>query len=85
MRSVYASTLYKDPAATLDDLREAVTTLEDAERTARRVFGGAHPLVTMLESKLRCAGAALVAREVSAIREAMAAMTPSDAQGDPSS
>ena len=28
----------------LDDRREAVTTLEDAERTARRVFGGAHPL-----------------------------------------
>ena len=37
MRWNYARTLYKDPSATLDDLREAVTTLEDAERTARRV------------------------------------------------
>ena len=32
--------LYQDPRATLDDLREAVTTLEDTERIARRVFGG---------------------------------------------
>jgi len=32
-------------ATTLDDLREGVTTLEETERTARRVFGGAHPLV----------------------------------------
>ena len=30
--------------ATLDDLREAVTTLEDARRIALRVFGGAHPV-----------------------------------------
>ena len=33
--------LYMDPSATLDDLREAVTTLEEMERTARRVLGGA--------------------------------------------
>ena len=26
------------------DLHEAVTTLEDTERTARRVLGGAHPI-----------------------------------------
>ena len=31
MRRVYARTLYLDPGATLDDLREAVTTLEDTE------------------------------------------------------
>ena len=31
--------LYEDPDATLDDLREAVTTLEEIEPTARRVFG----------------------------------------------
>ena len=43
MRSIYAMALYEDPGATLDDLREAVTTLEDTERTARRVLGGAHP------------------------------------------
>jgi hypothetical protein len=29
MKQVYATALYKDPTATLDDLREAVTTLED--------------------------------------------------------
>ena len=39
----YARTLYMDAGATLDDLREAVTTLEDTERTARRVLGGAQP------------------------------------------
>ena len=32
---------------------EAVTTLEDAERTARRVFGGAHPFVEQVEHFLR--------------------------------
>ena len=37
MRWNYAKALYKDPGATLDDLREAVTTLEDAgtDRAAR--------------------------------------------------
>merc|ERR1711871_1748615 len=44
MRWSYAQTLYEDDSATLDELREAVTTLEDTERTARRVLGGAHPL-----------------------------------------
>ena len=63
MRGVYAVTLYLDPAATLDDLREAVTTLEDVERTARRVFGGAHPFTASVEVKLRAARAALRARE----------------------
>ena len=50
-------------AATLDDLREAVTTLEDAGRIARRVFGGAHPLTTAMEDNLRQARAALRASE----------------------
>ena len=52
-----------DPDATLDDLREAVMTLEDAGRTARRVFGGAHPLTEAIENSLRDAQAALRARE----------------------
>ena len=43
MRWIYAQALYKDDGATLDDLREAVTTLEEIERTARRVLGSAHP------------------------------------------
>ena len=55
MRCVYAQSLYKDPDATLDDLREAATTLEDTERIARRVFGGAHPLTKGIEGDLRAA------------------------------
>ena len=55
---------YEDPAATLDDLRKAVTTLEEIERTARRVLGGAHPLtVRGIEVELRKSQAALRARE----------------------
>ena len=38
MRMAYGMALYEDSAATLDDLREAVTTLEDVARTAQRVF-----------------------------------------------
>ena len=32
--------------------REAVTTLEDAERIARRVLGGAHPTTGLIEQHL---------------------------------
>ena len=63
MRWLYAETLYKDDGATLDDLREAVTTHEETERTARRVFGGQHPLTMGIEHELQCARAALAARE----------------------
>jgi hypothetical protein len=80
MRWNYAQTLYKADSATLDDLREAVTTLEDAERIARRVLGGAQPVTTGLARDLRDARAALRAREeggVDALREAVEAMTPS--------
>ena len=63
MRCHYARTLYLDEGATLDDLREAVTTLEDAERIARRVLGGANPITTGIEGNLRDARAALRARE----------------------
>ena len=50
---------HKDDGATLDDLREAVETFADAERIARRVMGGAHPLTTDIELSLRDARAAL--------------------------
>ena len=63
MRWHYAMVLYEDPAATLEDLREAVTTLEDDERIARRVFGGAHPVAVAIEHGLENARAALRARE----------------------
>ena len=59
----YAKAIYNDPDATLDDLREALTTLEDVERILRRVFGGSHPLTEKLEFDLRHARAALRARE----------------------
>ena len=55
--------LCEDPGSTLDDLREAVTTLEDAERIARRVFGRAHPTTARMGGHLRYARAALRARE----------------------
>ena len=57
-----------DATATLDDLREAVTTLEDTVRIARRVLGGAHPLTEGIERDLQNAQAALAARDVEALR-----------------
>ena len=63
MREIYARALYYDPDATLDDLREAVATLEDTERIARRVLGGAYPLAVGIEQSLRHSRAALAARE----------------------
>ena len=63
MRALYAQALYKDPGATLDNVREAVATLEDTDRIARRVFGGAHPLVGQVERALREARTFLGARE----------------------
>ena len=66
MRWAYAKVIYLDTDATLDDLREAVTTLEETARTARRVFGGAHPDTMGIEKSLREARAALRARETPA-------------------
>ena len=63
LRWNYARALREDDGATLDDLREAVTTLEDTERTARRVMGAAHPLTVDIEASLQTARAALCARE----------------------
>ena len=53
MRNNYAAALYMDDGATHDDLREAVTTLEDVARIARRVLGGSHPLTSLIETGLR--------------------------------
>ena len=63
MRWNYARALYEDPAVTLDDLHEAVTTLEEVERTARRVLGGANPLTRGIEFDLRKSRFALRVRE----------------------
>ena len=77
-RLIYAKSLYEDGDATLDDLREAVTTIEETERTARRVLGGANPTTMGIERALGTSRAVLRAREtgdVSSLREAMEAMT----------
>ena len=63
MRKVYGEALYEDPDATLDHLREAVTTLEDIEPIARRVLGAAHPLASGIEETLQDARDVLAARE----------------------
>ena len=63
MRALYAQSLYYDAAATLDDLREAVSTLEAMARTARRVFGISHPLAKDIEADLRRSRAALATSE----------------------
>ncbi len=63
MSWIYAEALLKDGGGTLDDLREAVEMLENTEPTARRVLGGAHPLVEVCEQYLEDARAALRARE----------------------
>ena len=44
-----------DPDATLDDLREAVRTLEETERIARRTLGSAHPLAAQIKGCLQAA------------------------------
>ena len=62
MRWSYANALYLATNATLDDLREAVMTLEDARRTAQRVLGGTHPVAMGIEDALRQSRAALRAR-----------------------
>ena len=57
------SSLHEDDGATLDELREAVMTLEEATPVARRVLGGTHPTTMNIEVNLRAARAALRARE----------------------
>ena len=49
-----------DPDATLDDVRESVETLEDAERIARRVLGGAHPITKEMGNDLGTTRAVLL-------------------------
>ena len=61
MRVNYAATLYSDGVAS--ELCEAATTLEDVKRIARRVLGGAHPLVARIEKNLLVTRAKLAASE----------------------
>ena len=63
MRWFYARLIHEDTTATLANLREAATTLEEIVPTARRVFGGEHPLAKGTELSLQNTRAALRARE----------------------
>ena len=58
-----AQVLVADPGATLDDLREAVETLEETEPIVRRILGGANPTLVPIVRALRAARAKLNARE----------------------
>ena len=63
LRCNYAQSLYLDANATLDDVREAVTTLEEIARTTRRVLGGSNPLTPAFEFRLQASRLVLRARE----------------------
>ena len=63
MRAYYGRTLFSDPTATLGDLTEAVTMLEDATRISRRVMGDANPVTAIIRTALLNAQATLRARE----------------------
>ena len=58
-----------------------MTTLEELERTARRVLGGAHPLTVDIERALRASRAAFDAREAE-VFERLAALEAAAALSD---
>ena len=70
MRTNYARAIHMDPAAMLDDLREAVEMYEQVARTARRVLGVAHPITEGIGGELLEARATLRARETPSSGEA---------------
>jgi len=74
LKWIYATALCRDDGATLAELREAVTTLEAVEQNIQRVFGRAHPLTGGIGGDLRNARAALAARDVEALGDALGAL-----------
>ena len=84
MRWFCARALYEDDSTTLDDLREAVKTLDETERTARRVLGGSHPATAGMEKSLQNARTTLRVREAGfgSVREAWEAMAAGDSYDD---
>ena len=62
MRWIYAKALYRNDSATLDDLREAVETLESVAPVWTRIFGEAHPETPSVQRALEDAREALAAR-----------------------
>ena len=70
----YADALYKDPDATLHDLNEAVTTLEETIQPARRVLGNNHPIVLEIGKCLRNSREALANLGEDSDKAALAAL-----------
>jgi tetratricopeptide (TPR) repeat protein len=66
MRGYYAEALFNDNGATLEEIRVAVTTIDETVRTARQMLGFSHPLAVALGENLRIMRAALHAREETA-------------------
>ena len=64
LRWSYGLFLFRSPDATLDDIREAVATMEETYGTVRRVFGAEHSYTREMDPKdIRFAQAELRARE----------------------
>ena len=64
LRWSYGLFLFRSPDATLDDIREAVATMEETYGTVRRVFGAEHSYTREMDPKdIRFARAELRARE----------------------
>ena len=59
---IHAMALYSDPDATLDDIREAVATLDKLKQTFRRQLGGAHPKTVAIEGSIQEARMTLLLR-----------------------
>ena len=55
MRWAYGKALCEDDSATLDDLHEAVSTLESVARLWTRIFGEAHPETPKVQGALEVA------------------------------
>ena len=61
MRWLYARALYADPAAPLDNLREAVATLESVANSWKQILGPAHPETPKVQAALQEARETLAA------------------------
>ena len=71
MRKMYAQALYMDADSTLDDFREAASTLEEVDRTCRRVLGNSHPYIAGIGISLQKSRSLLAVRKASARLEAL--------------
>ena len=79
----YARAAYLDDDIRMSELRESVETLEDTERTARRVLGSAHPYVQTMGKSLQEARATLHTGEI-IWREQCRSIFGADSSGDSS-